>query len=71
LAPSDEFLSIAQSSGLVESLSENLVDQRVRRRVVAADAFVDLLQDVFAFVPGNALHEDSRSGTAPVELVSD
>jgi hypothetical protein len=43
----------------------------VGRRVVAADAFMDLLQDVLAFLPGNALHEYSRSGTPPVELVSD
>jgi hypothetical protein len=38
--------------------------------VVAADAFVDLLQDVLAFVAGNTLHEYSRSGAPPVELVS-
>jgi hypothetical protein len=70
LAPSDEFLGIAQSCGLVESSSDSLADQRARRRVVAADAFVDLLQDVLAFFPGNALHEYSRSGALPVELVS-
>jgi hypothetical protein len=39
--------------------------------VVAADAFMDLLLDVVAFFPGNTLHEESRSGTPPVELVSD
>jgi hypothetical protein len=39
--------------------------------MVAADAFVDLIQDVLAFFSGNALHEYSRSGTPPVELVSD
>jgi hypothetical protein len=39
--------------------------------VVAADAFVDLLQDVLAFFSGNALHEYSRSGAPPVELVPD
>jgi hypothetical protein len=39
--------------------------------MVAADAFVDLLQDVLAFFPGNTLHEYSRSGALPVELVSD
>jgi hypothetical protein len=39
--------------------------------VVAADAFVDLLQDVLAFFPGNALHEYSRSGAPLVDLVSD
>jgi hypothetical protein len=38
--------------------------------VVAVDAFVDLLQDVFAFFSGNALHEYSRSAP-PVELVPD
>jgi hypothetical protein len=38
--------------------------------VVAADAFVDLLQDVLAFIPGYALHEYYRSSTPPVELVS-
>jgi hypothetical protein len=43
----------------------------MRRRVVAADAFVDLLQDVLAFFPGNALKEYSRSGAPPVELVTD
>jgi hypothetical protein len=71
LAPSDEFLSIAQGCGPIESSSESLADQRARRRVVAVDAFVNLLQDVLAFFPGNALHEYSRSGTPQVELVSD
>jgi hypothetical protein len=71
LAPSDKFLSIAQSCGPVESSSGSLADQRARRRVVAADAFVDLLQDVLAFFSGNTLHEYSRSGAPPVELVSD
>jgi hypothetical protein len=37
--------------------------------MVAADAFMDLLQDVLAFFSGNALHEYSESGTPPVELV--
>jgi hypothetical protein len=41
------------------------------RSVVAADAFVDLLQDVLAFFSGNALHEYSRSGAPLVELVPD
>jgi hypothetical protein len=70
LAPSDEFLSITQSCGPVESSSEGFADQRARRSVVAADAFVDLLQDVLAFFSGNALHEYSRSGAPLVELVS-
>jgi hypothetical protein len=39
--------------------------------VVAADAFVNLLQDVLDFFSENALHEYSRSGALPVELVSD
>jgi hypothetical protein len=39
--------------------------------VVAADAFVDLLQDVIAFFSRNTLHEYSGSGTPPVELISD
>jgi hypothetical protein len=39
--------------------------------VVAADAFVDLLQDALAFFLGNALHEYSRRCALPVELVSD
>jgi hypothetical protein len=43
----------------------------VRRRVVAADAFVDLLQDVLAFFMGNSFHEYSRSGALSVELLSD
>jgi hypothetical protein len=71
LAPSDEFLCIAQGCGPVESSSESLADQRARRRVVAVDSFVDLLQDVLAFFSGNTLHEYSRSGTPPVELVPD
>jgi hypothetical protein len=70
LAPSDEFLSVAQGHGPVESSSESLADQRARRRLVAADAFVDLHQDILAFFSGNALHEYSRSGAPPVELVS-
>jgi hypothetical protein len=71
LAPSDEFLGTAQSCGPVESSLESLADQRARRRVVATDAFVDLLQNVFAFFPGKTLHEYSRSGTLRLELVSD
>jgi hypothetical protein len=59
LAPSDEFFSIAQSCGPIEGSSEGLADKRARGRVVAADAFMDLLQDVFAFLSGNALHEYS------------
>jgi hypothetical protein len=39
--------------------------------VVAADAFVDLLQDVLAFFSGNTLHEYSGSGAPFVELVPD
>jgi hypothetical protein len=39
--------------------------------VVAADTFMDLLQDVLAFFLDNTLHEYSRRGTPPVELVSD
>jgi hypothetical protein len=66
LAPSDEFLSIAQGCGPIESSSEGLADQPTGRRVVATDAFVDLLQDVLAFFSGDALHEYSRSGAPPV-----
>jgi hypothetical protein len=71
LAPSDKFLDITQTHGLVESSSKSLADQRTRRRVVAADNFVDVLQDALAFFSGNALHEYSRSGVPPIELVSD
>jgi hypothetical protein len=71
LAPSDEFFSIAQGSGPIESSSESLADQRTRGRVVAAGAFVDLLQDVLSFFSGNALHEYSRSGAPSIELVAD
>jgi hypothetical protein len=71
LALSDEFLDIAHSRGLVESSSEGFPDQRARGCVIAADAFVDLLQDVPAFFSGNTLHKYSISGTPPVELVSD
>jgi hypothetical protein len=39
--------------------------------VIAADAFVDLLQDVLAFFLWNTLHEYSGSGAPPVELVPD
>jgi hypothetical protein len=38
--------------------------------VVAADAFVDLLQDVLAFLYGNALHEYSGRCAPPVKLVA-
>jgi hypothetical protein len=71
LALSDEFFSVGQSCELVESSSESFAHQRVRRRVVAADALVDLVQDVPAILPRYALHKYSRSGTLPVELVSD
>jgi hypothetical protein len=52
LALFDEFFSITQSYGPVESSSEGFTHQRARRHVVAADAFVDLLQDVLAFFSG-------------------
>jgi hypothetical protein len=39
--------------------------------VVAADALVDLLQDVLAFFTRDALHEYSRRCTPLVKLVSD
>jgi hypothetical protein len=39
--------------------------------MVAADAFMDLLQDALAFISGNELHEYSRRCAPPVELVSD
>jgi hypothetical protein len=59
LASSDEFFSVAQSCRPEEGSSEGLADQRARGRVVATDAFMDLLQDVFAFLSGYALHEYS------------
>jgi hypothetical protein len=71
LAPFDEFFGVAQSCGPTEGSSEGLADQRARGRVVAADAFVDLLKDVLAFLFGNALHEYSRRCAPSVELVSD
>jgi hypothetical protein len=70
LAPSDQFLCIAQGCRPVESSSESLADQRARRCVVAANAFLDLLWDALAFFSGDALHEYSRSGAPPVERVS-
>jgi hypothetical protein len=39
--------------------------------MIAADPFVDLLQDVLAFFSWNALHEYSGSGAPPIELVPD
>jgi hypothetical protein len=39
--------------------------------MIAAGAFVVLLQNVLAFFSGNTLQEYSRSGTPPVELVPD
>jgi hypothetical protein len=39
--------------------------------VVAADAFVDLLQDALAFFSGDALHEYSGRCATPVEVVFD
>jgi hypothetical protein len=39
--------------------------------VVAADAFMDLLQDALAFFSGDTLHEYSGRCTLHVELVSD
>jgi hypothetical protein len=71
LATFNKFLSVTQSCGPVESSSEGLSLQRARRHVVAANTFMDLFQDVLAFFPGNTLHEYSRSGTPPIELVSD
>jgi hypothetical protein len=39
--------------------------------MVAADAFMDLLQDALAFFSRDALHEYSGRCAPPVELVSD
>jgi hypothetical protein len=39
--------------------------------VVSTNALVDLLQYVLAFIPRYALHEYSRSGASPIELVPD
>jgi hypothetical protein len=39
--------------------------------VVAANAFMNLLQDVLAFFSWDALHEYFGSGAPPVELVPD
>jgi hypothetical protein len=39
--------------------------------VVPANALVDLLQDVLAFLSGDALHDYSRRCAPPVELVSE
>jgi hypothetical protein len=39
--------------------------------MVATDAFMDLLQDVLAFLSGNALHEYSGRFAPPIELISD
>jgi hypothetical protein len=39
--------------------------------VVAANALVDLLQDVLAFLSGDALHEYSGRCAPPIDLVSD
>jgi hypothetical protein len=71
LAPFGEFHNITQGCGLVKISSKGHADQRARRRVVAAYTFVDLLQDVFAFFSGNALHEYSRGCAPPVGLVAD
>jgi hypothetical protein len=71
LALSDDFFSIGQSCGPIESSLESFAHQCVRRHVVVANFLVDLLQDVLAFILRYALHEYSRSGTPPLELVSD
>jgi energy-converting hydrogenase A subunit M len=71
LARSDEFFSIDQSYGQVESSSESFAHQHARRRVVATDALVDLLRDVLALISRYALHAYSRSSTPHVELVPD
>jgi hypothetical protein len=39
--------------------------------MVAADAFMDVLQDVLAFFSGNTLHEYFGSGAPPIELITD
>jgi hypothetical protein len=71
LAPSDKFFGVTQSCGPVEGSPEGLAYQRAGRRVVAADALVDLLQDVLAFLPGDTLHEYFRRCAPLVKLVSD
>jgi hypothetical protein len=71
LAPSDEFFGVAQSCGPVESSLEGLADQRTGGCVIAADALVDFLQYVLAFLPWDALHEYSRRCAPLVKLVSD
>jgi hypothetical protein len=71
LTPSDEFFGVAQSCGPVEGSLEGLADQRARGHMVAADALVDILQDVLAFFPRDALHEYSRRCAPLVKLVAD
>jgi hypothetical protein len=39
--------------------------------MIAVEAIMDLLQDVLAFISRYTLHEYSRSGAPPVELVFD
>jgi hypothetical protein len=38
--------------------------------MVAADTFVDILQDALAFFSGDTLHEYSKRCAPPIELVS-
>jgi hypothetical protein len=71
LSRPNEFFSIGQHCGPVEGSSEGFAHQCARGHVVVADAFVNLFHDVLAFFPRDALHEYSRSGTPPVELVFD
>jgi hypothetical protein len=46
----DVFFSIGQSCWPVECSSKSFAHQRARRHVVVADAFVDLLKNVLAFI---------------------
>jgi hypothetical protein len=71
LALSDEFFGVGQTCGPVECSSESFSHQRAKRRVVAVDALVDLFQYVLAFILRYVLHEYSRNGTPPIELVFD
>jgi hypothetical protein len=55
--PAKECFGMCQSSRLVETRSKSLANYCARSCVVPADAFVNLLEYLFAFLHADTVHE--------------
>ena len=60
LTPADDLFCISQCGGPVKTLMKGFFDQRSRGRVMSIDSSMDLEEELFPLVGGDALHEYSR-----------